>query len=419
MQLGARLSMLNALDIASIYACLFLSLLVSASTMAVVWRTNTDEPAAGYWLLAYVLGVVAAAFLALQEILGSFAPALCTAVVITSNLGMIAGFRAFNGHKTPTWPFFVAPFVYLILAGAAPWLYSDPNMNALVQSLFVMGVAFSNAHLVFNGAGNRALPMAVPTSIVLVVHGIIRGFVVFFTLTQPAAVINGRMEAGWWKLFLLEIFFNTTMMAISTVILIKDKAEKRHRIASETDDLTGISNRRAFVKGINGVLPDSGPDAIMAILDIDHFKTINDTYGHDAGDKVLIDFVKTTKLQLPTSALMGRMGGEEFAIYLGGKGYDHAAILERVRRKIEQTSFDYKGAPISFTLSIGYVSVKTVGKSFDHLFTAADYAMYLAKKDGRNRVLAYKPSMRIREVMDDNLMTAGVFSEPTMISKAV
>ncbi len=411
--------MLHALDIASIYACLFLSLLVSASTMAVVWRSNTNEPAAGYWMLAFVLGVVTAALLALQEVLGPFAPALSTAVVIAANLGMIAGFRAFNGYKTPTWPFFGAPLVYLVLAGAAPWLYSDPNMNALVQSLFVIGIAFSNAHLILTGTGNRALPMAVPTSIVLVVHGIIRGFVIFFTLTQPAPVINGRMEAGWWKLFLLEIFFNTTMMAISTVILIKDKAEMRHRIASETDDLTGISNRRAFVKGIHNALPDSGKDAIMAILDIDHFKTINDTYGHDAGDKVLIDFVKTTKLELPTSALMGRMGGEEFAIYLSGEGYDHTAIFERVRRKVEQTSFDYGGSSISFTLSIGFASVETVGRSFDHLFAAADCAMYRAKQDGRNRVLAYKPSMRIREVMDDDLMTGGVFSAPTMISKAV
>lgn len=411
--------MLNALDIASIYSCLFLSLLVAASTMAVVCCSNTREIAARYWTLAYVLAVGAAALLALQEILGPFVPALCTAVVLAANLGMIAGFRAFNGLKTPTWPFFAAPILYLVLAGAAPWLYSTPNMNAMVQSLFVMVSAFSNAYLVISGTGNRALPMAIPTTVVLVVHGIIRALAIYFTLTQPAPVINGRMEAGWWKLFLLEIFFNTTMMAVSTIILIKDRTEQKHRIASETDDLTGISNRRAFVRDINKLLPESPSNSIMAILDIDHFKHINDTYGHDAGDKALIDFVKTTKLQLPTSALMGRMGGEEFAIYLSGDGYDHAAIIERVRRTVEQTSFDYKGLPIRFTLSIGFASVKTVGKSFDHLFAAADCAMYLAKKNGRNRVLTYRPSMRIREVLGDGLKTSGDFSEPTMIFKAI
>ena len=411
--------MFNSLDIATIYVCLFLSLLVAASTMSVVWRSNPNESAAGFWTGAFLLGLVAACFLAMQEVLGSFVPAVCTAVVLVANLFMVAGFRAFNGLKTMPWIFAFFPVVYLLLAVTWPWLYNDPNHNALTQSVFVMGVAFINAYAVYNGAGNRELPMALPASMVLIVHGVIRGFVIVFTILDPAPVINGRMEAAWWKLFLLEIFFNTTMMAISTIILIKDRAEQRHRIASETDVLTGIANRRAFVKNINLSLENCECASVLAILDIDHFKQINDTYGHDAGDKALIDLTHLVKLELPANAMIGRMGGEEFAIYLFGALYDHNAILERVRRRVEKTSFDYKGLPINFSVSIGYASVEMVGKSFDHLFAAADCAMYMAKKEGRNRVLAYKPSMRIREVLEDGFKDYSVFSDPSLTVKAL
>ncbi len=394
--------MLGTLDIATIYTCLFLSLLVAVSTMATAWRSNFRQKAAGYWTLAYVFGIVAAVFLTLQTLLGPFVPALCTAVVLAANVAMLAGFRAFNGKTTPSVLFFILPGVYLVLADNFPVLYDNPNVNAMVQSLFVVVVALTNAHAILTGVGNRELPMAVPASVVLVVHAIVRGCVIYFTLFHPAPVINGRMEADWWKLFLLEIFFNTTMMAVSTIVLIKDRAEQRHRIASETDVLTGIANRRAFVKQINRLLPESEGGAVMAVMDIDHFKQINDTYGHEAGDKVLVDFARTVRCSLPSSALFGRLGGEEFAIYFPDDNADHGAVLDQVRYHVAETTFDYRGLPIRFSVSIGFASLETAGKHFDSLFAAADCAMYLAKKEGRNRVLAYKPSMRIREALDES-----------------
>nr|WP_321455222.1 GGDEF domain-containing protein [uncultured Cohaesibacter sp.] len=393
--------MLNSLDIATIYVCMFLSLLVAASTMAVVWYSHFQDKAAGYWTLSYILGITASILLALQEQLGPFAPALCTALVIGANIAIFSGFRAFNGYATFKLPFFVAPAVYLLFAALEPRLYNNPNMNVLVQSIMVTGISSANAYLLLTGAGNRELPMTLPASIILMVHATARVCIVFLVLFDPAPVINTRMESTWWKLFLLEIFFNTTMMAISTIILIKDRSEQHHRIASETDDLTGIENRRAFVKKINNALLEDKPDAVLAILDVDHFKQINDTYGHDAGDKALIDLVKTVKRALPTFAMLGRMGGEEFAIFMSGRGLKHQAIFERVRAQIAQTTFEYEGLAIKLTSSIGYASVESVGCSFDNLFTAADCAMYRAKKEGRNRVLAYKPSMRIRELLDE------------------
>ena len=187
----------------------------------------------------------------------------------------------------------------------------------------------------------------------------------------------------------------------------------RNRCADRHCQPTGL------VKNINLSLENCECASVLAILDIDHFKQINDTYGHDAGDKALIDLTHLVKLELPANAMIGRMGGEEFAIYLFGALYDHNAILERVRRRVEKTSFDYKGLPINFSVSIGYASVEMVGKSFDHLFAAADCAMYMAKKEGRNRVLAYKPSMRIREVLEDGFKDYSVFSDPSLTVKAL
>jgi len=162
---------------------------------------------------------------------------------------------------------------------------------------------------------------------------------------------------------------------------------------ANTDGLTGIFNRRTFfTKGEE--LIESHPQGVYFLLiDLDHFKTINDTYGHAVGDVVLEKVggllqgsMRTSGTRLPD--IVGRLGGEEFGILISAENIDDAvSVAERLRQTIESTHIKTGDVSVSTTGSIG-VAKSIVGESLDNLYQRADKACYLAKDNGRNRVEA-------------------------------
>ena len=122
------------------------------------------------------------------------------------------------------------------------------------------------------------------------------------------------------------------------------------------------------------------------MLDIDHFKKINDTYGHLAGDFVLKEIAKIIKDSIRKSDICGRFGGEEFVIVLPNTKLSGAMKLaERIRETIQNHTFDFNGKKINVTVSIGITSVG-VNDSYESLISRADEALYEAKEKGRNRI---------------------------------
>ena len=159
---------------------------------------------------------------------------------------------------------------------------------------------------------------------------------------------------------------------------------------AKTDDLTGIPNRREFMREIESRLSDYRTQGIkfhVAILDLDHFKKLNDKYGHDAGDKSLIHVVNTIKGHLRDYDLLARVGGEEFAIVLRRRSSQEALdTLETIRNALESTVMKHSGFEMPITASIGVTQVCSVDNSFEPLIKRADLALYKAKETGRNRV---------------------------------
>lgn len=158
-----------------------------------------------------------------------------------------------------------------------------------------------------------------------------------------------------------------------------------------TDSLTGIFNRKAIIETIQEEFTKAklrNSPLSFILFDIDHFKKINDTYGHPAGDYVLketCDLIKT-KMIRPTDAL-GRYGGEEFALLLPGTQSQIAIdVAERIRTKIEQHQYVFEDKKISVTISLGVVALDSTSKTSDELISLADKALYDAKNQGRNRV---------------------------------
>lgn len=163
---------------------------------------------------------------------------------------------------------------------------------------------------------------------------------------------------------------------------------KEHQRAS-TDPLTGIANRLVFEQRLAEVCrwaTQPGAKACLLILDIDHFKDINDQFGHAAGDRALRIVAKQLRAVLRPDDLLARFGGEEFAVILPGATLESGVQKgESLRQQIESTSFRGRKKPVRITLCCGVTSVRS-GDTPSTAFTRADRALYRAKASGRNRV---------------------------------
>ncbi len=169
------------------------------------------------------------------------------------------------------------------------------------------------------------------------------------------------------------------------------EAERR----AQTDPLTGVLNRGALVERLEMACSRARSRGLpigLLFIDLDHFKEINDSYGHPAGDACLAAIIPPIAAELRQSDVVGRYGGEEFVVILSSASSVAAhAIAERIRERVAEVSVDGYGRPIRLTCSIGVASSDTLGVWGLHLIAHADAAVYAAKRAGRNRVKVAVP----------------------------
>ncbi|HEF4760600.1 TPA: sensor domain-containing diguanylate cyclase [Pseudomonas putida] len=170
----------------------------------------------------------------------------------------------------------------------------------------------------------------------------------------------------------------------------KEMETELQRLAT-TDALTQSSNRRHFFEGAQHefeLARQKGKPLSFLMLDIDDFKVINDTYGHQEGDNVLQRIADSGRAVLRRGDLFGRIGGEEFAAVFPGCTPDMARqVAERLQREIQGLSFDHDGQAFGITISQGLTTLTTGDEHIENLFARADAAMYQAKRDGKNRIV--------------------------------
>jgi diguanylate cyclase (GGDEF)-like protein len=180
------------------------------------------------------------------------------------------------------------------------------------------------------------------------------------------------------------------------VVVFRDLTEQKRMEAellrlATTDFLTGLPNRRRFVEQLELELARLRRGLVSSIallmLDLDHFKAVNDRYGHPAGDSVLQHFSALLRESLRRVDTAGRLGGEEFAVLLAGSSIDNAsAYAERLREQVAQTSFRSAGSDLHVTVSIGVTVLSDFDTTSEAVLARADLALYRAKSAGRNRV---------------------------------
>jgi len=201
--------------------------------------------------------------------------------------------------------------------------------------------------------------------------------------TLPARFIKYGANDFLITPFLQEEFQWRILKAMEQISLISTIKESANR-----DYLTKLYNRRYFFNAAEKLYRNRNKDVAVALIDIDHFKSVNDTYGHDSGDAVLIRLAELLDKTFANHTA-ARYGGEEFIIVLDGVAATRCAIyLEHFRAMVEKTQFTIPDSVISVTVSVG-VAIRD-SQSLDELIKEADLALYDAKNNGRNQVIEHE-----------------------------
>lgn len=168
-------------------------------------------------------------------------------------------------------------------------------------------------------------------------------------------------------------------------------AHEQLMVIASTDGLTACLNRVAFTTLVDAYLErvdrqERRREGALLLMDVDHFKNVNDSFGHDAGDEALRLIAHSVRSTLREVDLFGRMGGEEFSVFLPGIPPDRTFVVaERIREAVRSTDFRPQGASYNLSISIGAVSYGRA-TTFSELYKQADKELYEAKSKGRNRV---------------------------------
>jgi diguanylate cyclase (GGDEF)-like protein len=221
-----------------------------------------------------------------------------------------------------------------------------------------------------------------------------------FTIATALRLLVGDPENSQGLLYYglpLSMIVASVLVALGVADRLRDQrralsdAESRAQI----DSLTGVLNRRSFSDRLDAACLRAqarGLPIALLFIDLDHFKLINDTHGHAAGDACLKAIIAPIQAELRQSDVIGRYGGEEFVVILSSADIASAQpIAERIRKRVGDVSVEGFGEPIRVTCSIGIASSDMLGVWGDQLITRADQAVYQAKRSGRNRVQVAEP----------------------------
>jgi diguanylate cyclase (GGDEF)-like protein len=340
------------------------------------------------WLLVAVRDVVTP----LVAIAGAYAfLAYCWSLQLSALL-------EFHNRRTPRWLLygpvaiaFLVFFIYVI----------EPR-----QRLAYSGLAFGIAQLItglallhYRIAAEHRTRWLLAGSYMVLGAGLL--WVGLTALLQPEAILPTSGAALTAGPALLAFYAVTIASSFAFILMHKERADRESYALATTDSLTGVYNRRTFAELAEPQLSRSRRSKLpvsLLMLDLDHFKRINDTYGHLAGDHVLKAFSALVRSCLRKEDLLARYGGEEFVVLLpDSPEVAAAALAERIRSEVASKPLDVNGRSIHVTVSVGVASESGEAlPPLESMLARADEALYAAKNQGRDRVVVLPTRLEIR-----------------------
>jgi diguanylate cyclase (GGDEF)-like protein len=376
----------------------FFITIVAGLLLVFSWLQNRRAPSLALWGLGYLLGAVGPGILALRDFIPATWSMIAAGTFLCCAYGVLwSGARAFEGRPIRL-PFVVGGgMIWLVACQFDAFRATEP---ARIVLLSIVSAAYTLliAREVWRGR-DRELISRWPTLVLLLLHAVF--FARAHTVCPGDRFSAGRKRAANGPhrvalvLIVFEALFAVFCMAFLRVNMSKERAELEQRRAALTDWLTGVANRRAFFDRGEALLARNAAErrsAGLVLFDIDHFKEVNDTAGHQAGDAVLKAFAELVVSATRPGDLFGRLGGEEFACLLPKTSMAETLRLsDRIRRAFAAMHFPYLENNV--TVSIGIAMAGEADRDLQMLLATADRALYRAKTEGRNRVAPAPPML--------------------------
>jgi len=375
---------LHTLFLVTIYVEAILGLL-----LLFVWAQNLSLRAVCWWGFAHLLRLASIALFGMYgQIPDLITVDLANALLFTAFAVTWTGARVFDGR--PVEPvYLVTGAVLWLLICRLPVLADDNNLRSLVASGIITAYTWLTAYEFWRGR-DEPLVSRWPAILMLFAQGAL-----FLLRTPMLALLPGSsgdslLGSVWMTVLSSESLLLTISEAFILLAMAKERTELRHRTAAMVDPLTGIANRRSFLQdaalAAKRHIGNPRPAAVL-LIDLDRFKSINDSFGHAVGDRVLAMFAEAARKSMRGSDLIGRFGGDEFAAMLLETNREKAVeVAERIRATFSQMTHDVDGHQVGATVSIGLVHCLERTLDIPELLTQADHALYCAKERGRNRV---------------------------------
>lgn len=356
----------------------------------VLYSLKRNYPASiqglGHWSLGLLLLFLAGLLIAGRGTLPDIITISVSNFLLWSGVYVsYAGSQQFFGVKSRAWPWMALITAALLLS---LW-YSMVTPSYIIRlACFtsLMAVLFAvHAWLIFR-QGAFTFAKALTAAVLLAMTGIQLMRLATFTVAPPQ---NGITDTSVYQVIYVSSFaFATLLMSIGLVLMATDRLRAELEHLATHDSLTNALTRRHMDQACHMELERSrrtGRSTAMLMMDLDHFKAVNDTYGHQAGDQVLVNFVIKVNALLRPSDLLGRFGGEEFIALLPETELEEAMVVaQRIRAMCAGGAETVKGATCS--VSVGVASTLDDRDTVDALLARADAAVYRAKANGRNRV---------------------------------
>jgi diguanylate cyclase (GGDEF)-like protein len=370
------------LDISTLYLVATLVAALLGGLLLYFWRQEKIA-ALGWWGAAYIIG---GASIATWTMAGAYLhPAVGMALNV---IGLIACGMVWNAarvfHGKPTSPIaFCGGAMLFALVGL------QLDEGSPLRMFLGAGIVATYAVLTANELWlerRKAYKSRWPAMTIPVMHGLVLMLpIIIGDFLRP----EGRgLGQAWIAAFAIELVLYAVGTVFIIFLIVSERTLSKHKTAASIDPLTELFNRRGFSELSARLIEREaalGRPVSVLIFDLDHFKSVNDRFGHAAGDEILKLFARILLHTLRVTDIVARVGGEEFAALLTCSRDDAIVAADRIRATFESAGVQVDDVPLSTTVSVG-VATGERNIDFNGLLAAADTALYRAKRGGRNRV---------------------------------
>lgn len=372
------------LDLITLGVVFLLITTVLGALLIFSWSLSRDVDALAWWGTSLLLVAIAMGMVTTGGKPSALNLLIANTFMAFAYSVLYSGCRSFNGRTVKLLALIGGPVLWCLVF---PLISGNSGARLAVMSAIAALYSGLSAWELWRHARQKL------TSQVLLI-GLLCALAVFngfrgtlgFSLTHVFWI--DAFATRWSSHMALTLVALIPAIAFVFLSLAKEQSEFENKQAALVDPLTGIPNRRAFFRDAATIISRAGNGPVSCmVFDLDGFKNLNDNFGHDIGDTVLVVFGRLLADHLPEAAF-GRMGGEEFAAITPLSEEAAQALADSIRRSFASTGIIARGLPVGATVSVGCATARNA--TAQQLIQQADLALYRAKASGRNRVISFR-----------------------------